>query len=125
MTCPKGTKDAGKKADVMVTYWANAFAAKGKPSTVTGNPGTLPFTSNQEITIGFVPPGTTLPKPTGTVITALLKASTGASVSSSTTTTSLPATITTSTTAGTTTATTAPASSATTAPAAGTTTTAP
>ena len=108
-TCAKGTKDAGKQADVMVTYWANAFDSKGKPSTASGDPATLLFSSNQEITIGFVPPGTTLPKPTGTVVEALLNAATGASASTSTTTaastaTTLPVTTTTSTSTSTTTA---------------------
>jgi hypothetical protein len=108
-TCPKGTKDAGKQGQVIVTYWANAFASKEKPSTVTGNPATLAFTNNQEITIGFVPAGTKLPKPTGTVITALLKASTGASASTTPTTTPSTSTTTSVTT------TTAPAATTTTA----------
>lgn len=107
-TCPKGTKDAGKKADVAVTYWANAFASTGKPTTVTGNPATLRFGNNQLITIGFVPAGTKLPKPGHSVVTALLKASSGAAP-----TTSIPApTTSTSTTAPTTT--TAPSSTSTT-----------
>ena len=85
--CPSGTKDAGKKAQVQVTYWPNAFSSKQKASTVHGNPATLPFTNDQLITIGFVPAGTKLPKPSGTIVTALLDASTGAS---STTTTTAP-----------------------------------
>lgn len=113
-TCPSGTKYAGKKAQVVVTYWANAFASNGKPITYSGNPATLPFTDNQLITIGFVPPGTKLPKPSGTVVTALLKAS-----SSTTSTTTTP-----SSTPSSSTSTTAPGST-TTAPSSSTSTTAP
>jgi hypothetical protein len=112
--CPSGTKDAGKKSDVMVTYWKHAFAAKGKPFNVVGNPATLLFGNDQLITVGFVPPGTKLPKPSGAIETALLDTTTG--VSSSTTTTTAPSSSTTTTTApssSTTTSTTAPSSSTT------------
>ena len=98
-SCPAGTKDAGKKADVVETYWKNAFAATQKPVTVPGNPATLLFSSNQLITIGFVPPGTKLPKPSSAVVKALL----AASAPPTTTTTTAPATTTTAATASTTT----------------------
>lgn len=111
-TCPAGTKDAGKKGFVEAAYWKNAFATNGKPVSVTGAAGSIKFSNNQLITVGFVPKGTTLPKPNGTVVTALLDASTGAS---STTTTTAPASSTTSTTA--------PASSTTSTTAASTSTT--
>jgi hypothetical protein len=114
-TCPAGTKDAGKKADVEVSSWANAFASKEKATKVTGDPATLEFSNDQLITIGFVPAGTTLPKPSGTVVTALLQAATA---SSTTTTTTAPTTTTTTTT-------TAPTTTTTTAPTTTTTTTAP
>ncbi|HVX21553.1 MAG TPA: hypothetical protein VHB02_09405 [Acidimicrobiales bacterium] len=111
-TCPAGTPDAGKKGKVQVVYWANALAAKGKAVTVQGDPSELKFTQNQLITVGFVPAGTTLPKPNGTVVKALLGATTGtatttttAPTASSTTTTTASATTTTA--AGTTTTTTA------------------
>src|SRR5579862_8004404 len=90
--CPAGTKYAGKTATVSVTYWASAFASSSKPVHYTGNPGTLPFTNGQLITVGFVPPGTKLPKPNGTIVTALLDASTGAGA---TTTTTVPSSTTT------------------------------
>ena len=75
--CPPGSKYAGKKAYVTVSYWPNAFSSKAKPSTVQGSPATLRFTDDQLITVGFVPSGTKLPKPNGTIVTALLDASAG------------------------------------------------
>ena len=107
-TCPSGTPDAGKKGQVQVAYWPSAFASKAKPTIVSGDPTNLKFSNNQLITIGFVPAGTKLPKPTGKVVTALVQAS--AALGSSTTT--APST----TTTAPSTTTTAPASS-TTAPA--------
>ena len=126
--CPSGTKDAGKTADVMVTYWKNAFAAKGKPVTVQGNPGTLLFSDDQLITVGFVPAGTRLPKPNSTIVTALFDIASGRSTTTTapgSTTTTAPGSTTT-TAPGATTTTTAPdATTTTTAPGATTTTTAP
>ena len=110
-TCPAGTKDAGKKGVVKAAYWPSAFASKAKPVVVKGDPNSIKFLDDQLITIGFVPQGTSLPKPNGTVVTALLTASTGAS----TTPTTAPTGSTTPTTAptGSTTPTTAPAGSTT------------
>lgn len=122
-TCPSGTKDAGKKGVVRAVYWPSAFASKSKPVKVSGNPTSIKFLDGQLITVGFVPSGTTLPKPSGTVVTALLDASTGAGAtttttapSGSTTSTSAASGSTTSTTAtgGTTTSTTAASSTTTT-----------
>jgi len=110
-SCPKGTKYAGKPSQVQVTYWSNALTSKAKPVTYQGDPSTLRFSANQLITVGFVPPGTKLPKPNGTIVTALLEATSGAAAA--TTTTTAPGTTTT-TAPGTTT--TAPATT-TTAPA--------
>ena len=91
--CKSGTPDAGKAADVVATYWPSAFTSKEKPIVVHGDPSTIRFSANQLITIGFVPPGTKLPKPNGTVVTALLQASQGAA--SSPTATTAPTTATT------------------------------
>jgi hypothetical protein len=113
-TCPAGTPDARKKADVTVTYWKNAFAAKGKPVTLQGDPATLLFTDNQLITVGFVPPGTKLHKPSSKIRAALYDISTG---TSSTTTTTAPSSSTTTTTSpgsSSTTSTSGPGSSSTT-----------
>ena len=127
--CPSGTKDAGKTADVMVTYWKNAFAAKGKPVTVQGNPGTLLFSDDQLITVGFVPAGTRLPKPNSTIVTALFDIASGRSTTTTTapgsTTTTAPGSTTTTTAPGSTTTTTAPGSTTTTTAPGSTTTTAP
>jgi hypothetical protein len=109
--CPSGTKDAGKVANVAVTYWPDVFASKNQPVTFTGDPATLPFKDDQLITVGFVPSGTKLPKPNGSVVTALIDASTGAS---STTTTTAPKSTTTTTAPKSTTTTTAPKSTTTT-----------
>lgn len=106
--CPSGTKYAGKKGVVTVTYWANAFSSSKKPTTVKGNPGTLPFKNDQLITVGFVPSGTKLPKPNGSIVTALLNASAG-----STTTTTPSSTTAPPTTTSTSTPTTSPSSSTT------------
>jgi hypothetical protein len=118
-TCPSGTPDAGKRGQVQVAYWPSAFASKAKPTIVSGDPTNLKFSNNQLITIGFVPAGTKLPKPTGKVVTALIQAS--AALGNSTTTTA-PGTSSTTTPAPSSTTTTAP-STTTTAPS--TTTTAP
>ncbi len=87
-TCPKGTPDAGKKANVQLAYWQNGLNSKGKAIPYHGEPADLRFaTDNQEITVGFVPPGTTLPRPNGTVATALVGANTGSATTSVSTTT--------------------------------------
>ncbi len=114
--CPAGTPDAGKKGSITLTYWANAFNSKGKAVTFSGEPADLKFTDNQLITVGFVPSGTTLPKPNGTVVKALVSASTGAATSSVSTTTAPGTTSTTTPTTvppSTTTPTTAPATTTT------------
>jgi hypothetical protein len=119
--CAFGTPDAGKTADVVVDYWPSAFVSKAKAQRVQGDPENLRFSANQLITIGFAPAGTTLPKPNGTVVTALLQAQSGA-----TTTTTAPSSSTTApSSASTTTApptTTVPASTTTTHPSSTTTT---
>ncbi len=73
--CKKGTPDAGKTANVQAAYWPSAFTSKGKSTVVQGNPATIKFSANELITIGFVPTNTKLPKPNGTIVTALLQAS--------------------------------------------------
>jgi len=120
--CPTGTPDAGKKGQVQVVSWASAFNSKGKGVTAQGDPSDLKFTQNQLITVAFVPQGTTVPKPNGTVVKALVGASTGSTTTTtapatpSATTTTAPATASTTTTAPPTTTTAPPASTTTTAP---------
>jgi hypothetical protein len=111
-TCAKGTPDAGKKGEVTAKYWKSAFASKTKGTVVSGDPSTLRFTQNQLITIGFVPAGTKLGKPGGTVVSALINAAEG--TSSTTTASTVPTT--TASTVPTTTASTVPTTTASTVP---------
>ncbi len=111
--CAAGTPDAGKPGVVQVQYWPTYVS---KTSTkVSGNPADLKLGQNSLVTIGFAPAGTTLAKPSGTVVLALIKAG----EQGSTTTTTAPATTGTTapstTTAPTTTPTTAPPTTTTTA----------
>lgn len=87
-SCAKGTPFAGKKATVQFTYWTNAFNSKGKANIYTGDIATLRFTNNQLVTIAFIPQGSKVPKPNGTVVSALVQTET--STSSSATTTPIP-----------------------------------
>jgi hypothetical protein len=112
--CPSGTKDAGKLANVKVTYWPHALSSNEKPTTVQGDPSGLLFSNEQLITVGFVPAGTKLPKPSGTVVTALLDDETGVSPTTTTTTTKPSSTSTTTSKSSTTTSTSSPKSSTTT-----------
>lgn len=85
--CAKGTPDAGKKGVVEVAYWTNAFNSKGKAVSYHGNLNTLPFTNNQLVTIAFLPAGKAAPKPSGTIVSALVTANTGSSSTAVTPTT--------------------------------------
>jgi len=116
--CPSGTPDAGKAGQVEVSYWANTDT-KTKAVTVT-NPSTLKLGFNSLVTVGFVPKGTVLKRPSQAIITSLLLA--GANGASATTTT-VPTT--TATTSGPTTSTTAASSTSTTAKSSTTSTTKP
>ncbi|MGH9016311.1 MAG: hypothetical protein ACRDY1_01065 [Acidimicrobiales bacterium] len=115
--CPKGTPDSGKAGTVAIKMWPSSTApGVNQPVTTTDASG-LKLADGQLITIGFVPAGTALPKPSATTITTMVQAISD----NGTTTTSAP--IGTSTTVPASSSTTA-ASSSTTAPAS-TTTTAP
>jgi hypothetical protein len=91
-TCPKGTPDHGKTGEVQVTYWPSAYTSGGKAKTVEGDPSTLRFTDHQLISVGFVPPGTSLAKPSGSIVTAVLQKTAASSSPTSTPTTSSTAT---------------------------------
>jgi hypothetical protein len=71
-TCAKGTPDAGKKGIVQVKYWPS-FASNSSRA-VQGDPGHLKLAQNSLVTIAFAPAGTTISRPPGTVVTALIKA---------------------------------------------------
>jgi hypothetical protein len=87
-TCPKGTKDHGKKGQVAISYWRNLSATK---VTSTNQAGLVHFSPNMLITFGFVPSGTAMPKPPDSAIAAMLAAPTATGV----TTTTAPTTTTT------------------------------
>src|SRR5262249_49667384 len=50
-----------KAGQIQATVWDSPNAKKG--TTITGNPGDVRLKNDHLITIGFVPKGTTLPKP--------------------------------------------------------------
>jgi hypothetical protein len=83
--CPKGSPDAGKTGVVIVVSWPN-FDSKGKGTQTSGDPQDLKFTNGQLITMAFVPVTTTVPRPPGQVITALITASTQGPASQTSTT---------------------------------------
>jgi len=131
--CAKGSPDAGKKGVLRVRSWvlstSTAKSNEVKPvgGAYASKPAGLKLLNRQEITVAFVPSGTSVPKPPGTTTLALIQAISG--TTAPVTTTVPPATVptTTATTVkGATTTTTAPAAATTTtAPASTTTTTAP
>jgi hypothetical protein len=88
-TCAAGTPDAGKKGEVQVDYWPTYVSKHGV--RVSGDPRSLKLGQNSLVTISFAPSGTTLKRPSGTVVLALIKAG----ASGATTATTLPTTATT------------------------------
>jgi hypothetical protein len=120
--CAAGTPDAGKVGVVQARSWVITTQTKktssgGTEEVQTGGattlkPADLKFVNRQLITVGFAPEGTSLPKPPGTTISALVQVLAGDQAPVATTTTAPGST-----------PTTAPAATPTTAPA--TTTTAP
>lgn len=129
--CAAGTPDAGKVGEVQARWWVITTQVKNNQEVQTNGVNTskaadLKLLNRQLITVGFVPAGTTLPKPPGSTVLALQQVLTGSQPVATTTTTTPAATTsstaaTTSTTAATTT-TTAPATTTTTKPSSTTTT---
>jgi len=125
--CPTGTPDAGRVAVVQARQWViSTKSGKNGEVQETGGattlkPANVKFLNRQLITVGFVPEGTTLPKPPGSTITALLQALEGTQAPTATTTTVAGATSTTTVPPPTTT----PTSSTTTSKPSSTSTTAP
>jgi hypothetical protein len=113
--CPAGTPDAGKAGVVQARWWVltTKTGKNGQLEQTDGvttlKPANLRFLNRQLITVGFAPSNTTLPKPPGSTITALLQVLSGSQPVATTTTTAPGATsstvATTSTTAATTTTT--------------------
>jgi cell division septation protein DedD len=130
--CAAGTPDAGKVGEVVARWWVVTTQTKNNQLVQTNGvnsakPADLKFLNRQLITVGFVPSGTTLPKPPGSTITALLQVLAGNQPVATTTTTAASATTTStpSATTSSTAATTTTAPSTTTTTAAPTTTTKP
>jgi cell division septation protein DedD len=112
--CAAGTPDAGKVGEVVARWWVVTTQTKNNELVQTKGvnsvkPADLKLLNRQLITVGFVPSGTTLPKPPGPTITALLQVLSGSqpvttTTAPSATTTSVPSATTSSTAATTTTA---------------------
>jgi hypothetical protein len=71
--CPKLTPDAGKKAKVLIKVWPSYEAPAVNHPTTTDDAASIKLASGQLITIGFVPAGTKLPKPSATTISTMLQ----------------------------------------------------
>jgi hypothetical protein len=115
--CPKLTPDAGKPGKVQIKVWPSATAPGVNSPTTTTDPSSVKLADGQLITVGFLPSGSTIPKPAATTITTMLQAISTAG--STTTTAPLTATTTTPTSA----TTTSPLTATTTTPTSATTTT--
>jgi len=129
-TCPAGTPDAHKTADVRVVTWASATGVASTQPVTVADPASLRFTNGQLITFAYVPAGASVLKPSVQTISIMQDLISGTSTSTTTapsaTTTTAPGATTTTPPGATTTAPSAPTtvpSTTTTAPA--TTTTKP
>ncbi len=97
--CAAGTPDAGKAGEVQARWWVlSTKTGKNGEQVETGGlttlkPADLKFLNRQLITVGFVPPGTSLPKPPTSTIVALVQVLAGNQPVATTTT--APATTTT------------------------------
>jgi len=117
--CAAGTPDAGKAGEVQARSWVlTTKTGKNGEQVESGGlttlkPADLKFLNRQIITVGFVPPGTSLPKPPTSTILALVQVLAGNQPVATTTT--APA-ATTTTAAGATTTTAHNAATTTTAP---------
>jgi hypothetical protein len=127
--CAVGTPDAGKAGVVQARSWVvSTSTGKNNEEVETGGattekPADLKFLDRQLITVGFVPKGTSLPKPPATTITGLLQVLAGNQAPVATTSTTVAGE--TSSTVQSATTTTAPASATTTSTVPATTTTKP
>lgn len=108
-TCPAGTPDAGRKAELRAKVWPSFTSSS---PFLPSDPTTLKLASGQLITVAFLPAGSSIPKPPPSVVQTMLTDISGSSSTTTTTpaipTTTTPASTTTSTPTSTTTTTTAP-----------------
>jgi hypothetical protein len=91
--CPEQTPDAGKTGQVQIEVWPSAQSPGVNHPTTTTDPASIKLADGQLITVGFLPAGSHLPKPSATTITTMLQAI--SQVGSTTTTLPLTATTTT------------------------------
>jgi hypothetical protein len=114
-TCPAGTPDAGKHGQLEIKMWPSFTPPGSNHPVVVHDPGAIKLADGQLITVAFVPPGASIPKPSS--ITAMLTDRAGSATTPPTSTPTLTPTTAPST------ATTAPSSAttATTAPSTGST----
>jgi hypothetical protein len=103
--CPAQTPDAGKRGQVLIKVWPSSTAPGVNNPTTTTDPTSVKLADGQLITVGFVPAGTSLPKPSATAITTMLQAisqSASPTTTAPLTSTTVPVTTTTSPTTSTT-----------------------
>jgi len=84
-SCPSGTRDAGKKADLVVEAWPSFTGSSANHPTVPSDPTTLKLANDQLVTIAFAPPGASIPKPAASVISTMLQDISSAASASTTT----------------------------------------
>ncbi|HUC37947.1 MAG TPA: hypothetical protein VMR97_12600 [Acidimicrobiales bacterium] len=109
--CPSGSPDANERAEVRVVMWTSATGVGSTQPVPVSDPVGLALTDGQLITVAFVPPGASVPKPSPATIATMQGLISGVS----TTTTTTPPTATTPTTPSSTT-TSAPSSTTTSTP---------
>ena len=90
-TCPAGTPDAGKTAQVGAALWSSFVS---KTPVINANPASAHVQGSSLITVSFVPSGATVLRPSQASITQMLKENAG-SVATTTTSTSTSTTSTT------------------------------
>jgi hypothetical protein len=71
-TCPAGTPDAHKRADVRVQVWSSFSGAGSNHPVTVSDPSSLKLANDQLITVAFVPPGASIKKPSAETIVTML-----------------------------------------------------
>ena len=72
-SCPSGTPDAHKKAELQVRVWASFTGPGSNSPTTPSDPTTLKLADGQLITVAFVPAGAHIPKPPSAVVSSMLQ----------------------------------------------------
>lgn len=84
--CPSGSPDHGKSGKLEAQVWQTATS--NSPTSTTDVLGVHFSQSTQLVAIAFVPAGASVPRPDGTIVLAVLDASSSSSSTSTTATTS-------------------------------------